>query len=94
MCAGHKNSKNHVLVTAELFLALGTKQLGNSERESHIEKVILGGDDPEIARVKTTWTQPPASVQSSTKTHHQPYLLRCQSKKDHCMYSSQVNFRE
>lgn len=49
--------KNHVLVTAELLLALGTKRLGNSEGERHIERVTLGGDEPpyrETARVKTT----------------------------------------
>lgn len=89
-------TKKHVLITAELFLALGTKQLWNSEEENHAEKVTLGGDEQpyrQAARAKTTWTQLFASIQSSARTLHWPYPPRSQSKKDPLMHSSHVKLR-
>lgn len=96
MCTGHRNAKKLCAGHSRTISSSRQKQLGNSEGESHIERVTLGGDEPpyrERARAKTTWTQRPASVQSSARAPLWPYPLRSQSKKDHFMYSSYVDTR-
>lgn len=38
--------KTHGLIIAELFLALGTKQLQNSEGENHTERITVDLENP------------------------------------------------